>query len=188
MVISAAYPPAPARPPSTIYGPQDGPGPIQQQHALAHIPPFPNPSIVQPDTAAARDAQPVDPADGEMSYFHKRRVPAGADVAHRAGEPGGQTAAIASAASTALFQAADARFSRTLPNTFASRRLLHRGLFAMACPALAWIDGVPVDEEEVRRADKYMRMMIAEAQAGRAREDEHAEQAEMTADVQELDD
>lgn len=50
----------------------------------------------------------------------------------------------------------DARFVRTLPPAFRERRLLHRGTLAMACPALTWLDGITIDEEEVLEADRRL--------------------------------
>ena len=80
----------------------------------------------------------------EMSFFNKR-IP----------EPvssQGSYGPIA-AASSAMYSASDERFSNTLPPHIAKRRLLHRGMLAMACQSLTWLDGLIIDEEEVFKAD-----------------------------------
>ncbi|MCO5565318.1 hypothetical protein L7F22_018991 [Adiantum nelumboides] len=56
-----------------------------------------------------------------------------------------------------LFAASDLRFARTLPPNLKLQRLLHRGMLAMACANLNWLDGLLIDEEEVFRADEYLR-------------------------------
>lgn len=129
----------------------------------AFLPPMPNPHVVQPDMAAfearqARLKQRAADAVLEQSFFHKRPRHGGAAAAllndlddDDTGEPRADDAQT-----QALYAASDARFARTLPPHFASRRLLHRGTLAMACPALEWLDGVAIDEDEVLQADEML--------------------------------
>jgi hypothetical protein len=126
----------------------------------AFLPPMPNPNVVQPDTAAAearqaRLKQKAAQADLEKSFFHKRPHDIGAAALLDADEDDGEPRAD-DAQTQALYAASDARFARTLPPHFASRRLLHRGTLAMACPALEWLDGVAIDEDEVLQADEML--------------------------------
>ncbi|TKY87104.1 hypothetical protein EX895_003781 [Sporisorium graminicola] len=137
--------------------------------AAAWLPPVPNAQIVQPDLAASErrreaEAQRQQIELGEKSHFHKRRPP----LADYAIDPNAtlakdalerETAKRAAADGTSyssLFLAADARFVRTLPKVFYERRVLHRGLLAMACPKLNWIDGLLVDEDEIEEADELV--------------------------------
>lgn len=122
----------------------------------SRLPPVPNPAVVQPDQAAAerRRAQKQKQANlaaADMSHFNKRHA-AVTDPAEDA-ERGVGTAPPSV---TALFCAADQRFHGTLPRGFREKRTLHRGLLAMACPRLNWVDGLFVDEEEVLEADELV--------------------------------
>ncbi|SPC66967.1 uncharacterized protein UHOD_02531 [Ustilago sp. UG-2017b] len=138
--------------------------------APSWLPPVPNAQIVQPDQAArqrwlAVQAQKEQVELLEKSHFHKRRPPLAdyaidpnatlakealeKETARRTGVDGG-------ASYSSLFLAADARFVKTLPRQFYERRVLHRGLLAMACPKLNWVDGLMVEEEEVEEADRLV--------------------------------
>lgn len=123
----------------------------------AYLPPIPHPSLARPDKtwnahrlSDHKKNQP-DHQVGEKSFFHKRHPPPplgrpyGDDDEHEQAEelPG------------SVFVASDRRFVRTLPPQYRLQRLLHRGTLAMACPALSWLDGLLVDEEEVHQADRY---------------------------------
>ncbi|CDR99806.1 hypothetical protein [Sporisorium scitamineum] len=134
--------------------------------AASWLPPVPNAQIVQPDLAASErrceaEAQREQIEMLEKSHFHKRRPPLAdyaidpnATLAKDALERETAKRAAADGASySSLFLAADARFVRTLPKVFYERRVLHRGLLAMACPKLNWIDGLLVAEEEIEEAD-----------------------------------
>uniref|UniRef100_V5ERB7 Protein phosphatase regulatory subunit n=2 Tax=Kalmanozyma brasiliensis (strain GHG001) TaxID=1365824 RepID=V5ERB7_KALBG len=137
--------------------------------AASWLPPVPNAQIVQPDLAARerrREAQvqreQIDLL--EKSYFHKRQPP----LADYAIDPNAtlakdaleketaRRAAKDGASYSSLFLAADARFVKTLPKLFYERRVLHRGLLAMACAKLNWIDGLLIDEEEIEEADRLV--------------------------------
>ncbi|GAC76659.1 protein phosphatase 1, regulatory subunit, and related proteins [Moesziomyces antarcticus T-34] len=134
--------------------------------APSWLPPVPNAQIVQPDLAAAQQRKDAQAQRDQLerldkSHFHKRHAP----VADYAVDPNATLARDALATETerrareaganysALFMAADARFVKTLPKMFFERRLLHRGLLAMACAKLTWIDGLTVAQEEVEQAD-----------------------------------
>ncbi|CEH15262.1 Protein phosphatase 1, regulatory subunit, and related proteins [Ceraceosorus bombacis] len=142
----------------------------------ASMPPFPDPGVVQPDRAAAvlREAKRAERAAQqqiEKSVFHKRQpgpdldAPRGkrwSDDEQDETEVSQGLSTISSKhdvgldAQQKMMAAADARFAQTLPPTFAYRRLMHRGSLAMACPALAWLDGLLVDEAEVVKADELL--------------------------------
>ncbi|CBQ71918.1 conserved hypothetical protein [Sporisorium reilianum SRZ2] len=145
---------------------EDGSSPDLDALAASWLPPVPNAQIVQPDLAASerrREAhaqrQQIERLD--KSHFHKRRAPLAdyavdpnATLAKDALERETARRAAADGASySSLFLAADARFVRTLPKVFYERRVLHRGLLAMACPKLNWVDGLAVDEAEIEEAD-----------------------------------
>lgn len=134
--------------------------------APSWLPPVPNAQIVQPDLAAAQQRKDAQVQRDQLerldkSHFHKRHAP----VADYAVDPNATLARDALAIETerrareaganysALFMAADARFVKTLPKVFFERRVLHRGLLAMACAKLSWIDGLTVAQEEVDQAD-----------------------------------
>lgn len=134
--------------------------------APSWLPPVPNAQIVQPDLAAAQQRKDAQVQRDHLerldkSHFHKRHAP----VADYAVDTNATLARDALATETerrareaganysALFMAADARFVKTLPKMFFERRLLHRGLLAMACAKLTWIDGLAVAQEEVEQAD-----------------------------------
>ncbi|KAJ1028619.1 hypothetical protein NDA16_001785 [Ustilago loliicola] len=138
--------------------------------APSWLPPVPNAQIVQPDLASRQrrleaQAQREQIESLEKSHFHKRRPPLAdyaidpnATLAKEALERElGRKAGVDGRASySSLFLAADARFVKTLPKQFYERRVLHRGLLAMACPKLNWIDGLVVEEEEVEEADRLV--------------------------------
>lgn len=147
-------------------GAEDG-SPDLDALAPSWLPPVPNAQIVQPDLASRQrqleaQAQRDQIELLERSHFHKRRPPLAdyaidpnatlakealeKELARKADVDGG-------ASYSSLFLAADARFVKTLPKQFYERRVLHRGLLAMACPKLNWIDGLLVEEEEVELAD-----------------------------------
>lgn len=134
--------------------------------AASWLPPVPNAQIVQPDLAASerrREAaiQRAQIEQLEKSHFHRRRAPLAdyaidpnATLARNAlDKETARRAAKDGASYSNLSHAADARFVKTLPKQFYERRVLHRGLLAMACPKLSWIDGLAVAEEEIEEAD-----------------------------------
>ncbi|KAN0063087.1 Protein nud1 [Thecaphora frezii] len=161
--------------------------------AASHLPPVPNPAVVQPDRAqrlrkqAERQRQ-AEVLAADKSHFHKRHPPhsdpalydedddddEGGDFSmaasnrsrgaerggvkgKRGGGGGGDMEhAYAAPNVTALFLAADERFYDTLPKGFRAKRLLHRGLMAMSCPNLTWIDGLFVEEQEVMEANELI--------------------------------
>ncbi len=147
---------------------ENGGSPDIDALAASWLPPVPNAQIVQPDLAARQtrreaQAQRAQLELLEKSHFHKRRPPLAdyaidpnATLAKEAFEK--QTAAMtkAGASYSNLFLAADARFKKTLPKQFYERRVLHRGLLAMACPKLNWIDGLNVEEEEIEEAEELV--------------------------------
>lgn len=96
----------------------------------------------------------------EKSFFHKRRPP---PAMMMMGEESKAQIRIAEEEREGddepdmLFAASDLRFARTLPPNLKLQRLLHRGMLAMACANLTWLDGLLIDEEEVLRADEYLR-------------------------------
>ncbi|UZJ52420.1 hypothetical protein CBS101457_001740 [Exobasidium rhododendri] len=128
----------------------------------AFLPPFPNPTISRPDvphfTGNVQEEQRHQDSEGALeegsmnkSFFHKR-TPA-PDLSSFSANEGDQT--VEASKSNALFVASDNRFVRTLPAQYRLQRLLHRGALAMACPNLAWLDGLLIDEKEVHQADEY---------------------------------
>lgn len=128
-------------------------GPISSSHPVApsSLAPVPNPALVQPDVAKEAAAQEWEQdAEAkraiEMSFFNKRMPTAKTEPQQGFGAIG--------AANSAIYSASDQRFSSTLPPHISRRRLLHRGMLAMACQALTWLDGLVIDEEEVLRADE----------------------------------
>ena len=142
---------------------EDG-SPDMDALAPSWLPPVPNAQIVQPDLAARQRRQEAEAQREqievlERSHFHKRRPP----LADYAIDPNATLAKEAVEKKTAkgasyssLFLAADARFVKTLPKPFYERRVLHRGLLAMACPKLNWVDGLMVEEEEIEEADRLV--------------------------------
>ncbi|EPQ28764.1 uncharacterized protein PFL1_03567 [Pseudozyma flocculosa PF-1] len=119
----------------------------------------------------------------EKSYFHKRQPPLvdpalyddddedGEDRGYgydddddRISAAGGhgetkvdeRGRAVTQPSVTALFLAADQRFYGTLPAGFQEKRALHRGLMAMSCARLSWVDGLFIEEEEVLRAEEIV--------------------------------
>lgn len=137
--------------------------------AASWLPPVPNAQIVQPDLAARQQRRQAEAQREQLellekSHFHKRRPP----LADYAVDPNATLAKDALEKETArragadgatystVFSAADKRFVRTLPKEFYERRVLHRGLLAMACPKLTWIDGLLIDEEEIDEADRLV--------------------------------
>lgn len=99
----------------------------------------------------------------EKSFFHKRRPP---PPMMMMGEESKAQIRLTAAEEEqegeidepdSLFAASDLRFARTLPPNLKLQRLLHRGMLAMACANLTWLDGLLIDEEEVLRADEYLR-------------------------------
>ncbi|KAL9939838.1 hypothetical protein V8E36_001655 [Tilletia maclaganii] len=86
---------------------------------------------------------------------------AGGDHKNVAGHGGSSTT------SSALFLASDARFLKTLPIKFTQRRQAHRGLLALACPALVWLDGLVVEWAEVEIAQDFVAALRAD------REEQH---------------
>ncbi|PWN18926.1 L domain-like protein, partial [Microstroma glucosiphilum] len=79
--------------------------------------------------------------------------PAAADNQHASASHLSHTAA---ASSTSTYALSDARFARTLPESFALKRLLHRGTLGMVCPRLEWLDGLVLADEEVRAAEQWL--------------------------------
>ncbi|KAE8220255.1 hypothetical protein CF319_g6185 [Tilletia indica] len=67
--------------------------------------------------------------------------------------------------SSALFLASDARFLKTLPLKFIQRRQAHRGLLALGCPALVWLDGLVVEWAEVEVAQEFVEALRADREA-----------------------
>lgn len=129
--------------------------------AASWLPPVPNAQVVQPDLLARQQrARRLELLEvGEKSHFHKRKPP----LADYAIDPNTTIAVDArreaekeEASYSALFEAADRRFKKTLPKQFGERRVLHRGLLAMACPKLSWVDGLMVEESEVEEADRLV--------------------------------
>ena len=107
--------------------------------------------FVQPDVAEEAAAYELEKeAEArraiEMSFFNKRVPNVNSNAQHGYGSVG--------AASSAIYSASDERFSSTLPPHIARRRLLHRGMLAMACQSLTWLDGLMIDEQEVLHADE----------------------------------
>ncbi|SPO21895.1 uncharacterized protein UTRI_01883_B [Ustilago trichophora] len=149
---------------------EDGSSPDMDALAPSWLPPVPNAQIVQPDLASAQRRRAAELQRQQLellekSHFHKRRPPLAdyaidpnATLAKEAFEKETAKRAEGGAATTysSLFLAADARFVKTLPKQFMERRILHRGLLAMACPKLNWIDGLMVEEEEVEEADRLV--------------------------------
>ncbi|SPO23205.1 uncharacterized protein UTRI_01883 [Ustilago trichophora] len=154
-------------PTTPIHRGEDGSSPDMDALAPSWLPPVPNAQIVQPDLASSQRRREAELQRQQLevlekSHFHKRRPPLAdyaidpnATLAKEAFEKETAKRAAAGAATTysSLFLAADARFVKTLPKQFMERRILHRGLLAMACPKLNWIDGLVVEEEEVEEAD-----------------------------------
>ena len=116
----------------------------------AFLPPLPNPAIARPDLGPAmRAASSEEPLN--KSFFNKRTpAPDLSPVFEHDSQRKSQRL-------DSLFVASDDRFCRTLPAQYRLQRLLHRGALAMACPNLTWLDGLLVDEEEVRQADDYFK-------------------------------
>nr|CDI52567.1 l domain-like protein [Melanopsichium pennsylvanicum 4] len=144
-------------------GGEDASSPDLDVQAPSWLPPIPNAQITQPDLAARQQrkeaqAQREQLEQLEKSQFHKRCPPMAdyavnpdATLAKEAWEK--RTKGAQGATYSSLFLAADARFKKTLPKPFRERRLLHRGLLAMACVKLMWIDGLAVEDEEIEEAE-----------------------------------
>ncbi|PWZ00553.1 hypothetical protein BCV70DRAFT_199825 [Testicularia cyperi] len=138
----------------------------------ASLPPIPNAHVVQPDRASyeRRQEERKRKSQQEMlekSFFHKRQPPAH-DYAvatptklhpeheGRKGEGALVSSSFAASDLSSLFEAADQRFVKTLPHEFRERRILHRGLLAMACPKLNWIDGLLISQDDIEDADRLV--------------------------------
>lgn len=160
------YPPilAPAR--------RDGERPTS-----SFVAPIPNFEIFRPDVASwkferAQREQRRRQADlYDKSFFHRKHA---APQARRGASDSGDESeddqddvdeavdlnavqlshgATSPAASYAL---ADAHFSRTLPANFALSRTLHRGTLGLVCPALTWLDGLVLGQNEVGKAEELL--------------------------------
>ena len=110
--------------------------------------PFPDPSVVQPawSTRAALEHDALDTSTLQKSFFHKR-LPA------TQGDP---TETEVGAAQVQAFEAVDSRFVKTLPEEVRKQRILHRGVIAMSCPRLRYLDGILVEEVEVDEANQML--------------------------------
>lgn len=149
----------------------------------AFLAPMPNAETLRPDTVLEErrreERRRVQEERGawEKSFFHKVHPrPQGEDgdadsedgtvedadetVRPSTGKAGQQPAPAskpgASSSSSSWYALCDERFSRTLPRNLAMRRTLHRGTLGMVCPSLAWLDGLPLKDEEVHEAERIL--------------------------------
>lgn len=139
----------------------------------ANLAPIPNFQIVRPDTAlqqakqVAEKGQEEEVEGWEKSFFHKRHpAPASAPTTANGNgidadatllPPVSASSLAAAASSTSTYALSDARFARTLPESFALKRTLHRGTLGMVCPRLEWLDGLVLVDEEVRAAEQWLK-------------------------------
>ncbi|KAK0534174.1 Protein nud1 [Tilletia horrida] len=79
--------------------------------------------------------------------------------------PGSSKPSSSATTSSALFLASDVRFLKTLPTKFIQRRQAHRGLLALGCPALTWLDGLVVEWAEVEMAQDFVDAVRADREA-----------------------
>ncbi|CAO1620524.1 unnamed protein product [Parajaminaea phylloscopi] len=146
----------------------------------AYVAPTPNQETFRPDVAQRRWQQEQrserrrETGLYEKSFFHKRHSAPhhraaqdgansddesmGCDIEVTDSSSGGVASRHCSAAfsPTAGFALSDAHFVRTLPTSFSLSRALHRGTLGLVCPALVWLDGLVLGQDEVSRAEKIL--------------------------------
>ena len=110
--------------------------------------PFPHPAVVQPDFAEQQliSEEADEESNAHKSFFHKRLPD----------PPSGPSQSAKGVAQTKMNEAADERFIRALPADTLQQRILHRGVVAMACGRLRYLDGLPVHDEEVEEASQLL--------------------------------
>lgn len=131
----------------------------------AYLPPIPHPFFSSSQEGPNANSEKLDDHNenmnsfAEKSFFHKRHPPP--PMMMMGEESKAQIRALKEDDKDdepdTLFAASDLRFARTLPPHFKLERLLHRGMLAMACANLTWLDGLLIDEDEVVQADEYLR-------------------------------
>ncbi|CAO1613153.1 unnamed protein product [Sympodiomycopsis kandeliae] len=124
----------------------------------AHLAPIPNFEMVRPDTfqrLAERnqvEEAASDQKEYEQSFFHKKfPLPSKHHTDDDDDDDEEDNPAPAS-----IWAQSDTQFKLTLPESFALKRMLHRGTLGLVCPRLTWLDGLELETQEVHKAEEFL--------------------------------